>query len=198
MSLRTRSILTLARPCLVSAALCLALAATVQAQTAAPATPSTQDIIDKLKAPAAAPATRSLGTARNFRVVPTEAPADAGTGSAPPAERPNVSLAIEFDFGSAHVRGDSQAALNNLAQALNSPALQGQRFLIEGHTDATGRADYNQRLSAARAAAVSAVLVAQGVDKARLQAVGKGSTEPVDVQNPEAAANRRVRVVNLD
>ena len=114
------------------------------------------------------------------------------------APRPSVSLSIEFDFDSARVRADSLAVLGNLAQALQSPALQDARFLVEGHTDASGRADYNQRLSAQRAQAVSAWLAAQGVAPARLSAVGKGATEPALPETPNAAANRRVRIVNLD
>ncbi len=184
------------------AALCIAAAPLAGAQSAAP---STQELIEQLQP---APATRSFGARRSFKVVPAElAPSAASAASdantppappAPPAPRPSVSLSIEFDFDSAQVRADSLPVLRNLAQALQSPALLPARFLVEGHTDASGRASYNLRLSAQRAEAVRDWLASQGVARERLSAVGKGATEPALPAQPDAAANRRVRVVNLD
>jgi OmpA-OmpF porin, OOP family len=125
----------------------------------------------------------------------------AGTAPPPPpnasAPRPALSLHIQFDFNSAQVHADSQQALRNLAQALQSPALLSAHFAIEGHTDAKGRADYNQKLSQLRAQAVRDFLVQLGVDGARLQASGKGASELANPQDPFAAENRRVRIVNL-
>ncbi|MBC7956451.1 MAG: OmpA family protein [Cytophagales bacterium] len=109
-----------------------------------------------------------------------------------------MSLSIEFDFDSARVRSKSLPVLNNLAQALKSPALKDARFLIEGHTDGAGRADYNQRLSAQRAQAVSSLLASQGVAASRLSTVGKGSSDLANASDPAAAENRRVKIVNLD
>ena len=87
--------------------------------------------------------------------------------------------------------------LARLAQALVSPELADGRFRIEGHTDARGAAAYNQRLSAARAEAVAHFLVQRGVAADRVQAVGRGSSEPANPRDPIAAENRRVHVVNL-
>lgn len=167
--------------------------------------PSTQQLIEQLQAPAPA---RSLGPRRGFKVQAAESPASAAAAddttarnndtAAPVPPRPSVSLSIEFDFDSARVRSDSLPVLGNLAQALQSPALQNTRFLVEGHTDASGRADHNLRLSTQRAQAVQAWLVAQGVAASRLTATGKGASEPVQPLAPTAAANRRVRIVNLD
>lgn len=189
----------------------------------AQAAPSAQEIIEQLKPPA----TRSLGTKRGFKVQAVEAAASVATvtpvvgqpassvqrtavgPTAPPVAEPptttttpppppSVSLSIEFDFNSARVRAGSLPVLNTLAQALQSPTLKDARFRIEGHTDAAGRADYNQRLSAQRAQAVSGVLVAHGVALSRLTSVGKGASELADVAQPTAAANRRVKIVNLE
>ena len=175
---------------------CMALAAGLAAAQEAP---STEQMIEQLR-PAR---TRSL---RNLAVEPRPGagPAEAGSlaGAAPPAGaadgRPSLSLLIQFGFDSAEVQPPSRAALRNLAQALRSPELAGSRFAIEGHTDAKGRPDYNLRLSQRRADAVRDVLAGQGVESARLVAAGKGASEPADPQDPFAAANRRVRVVNLD
>jgi len=68
---------------------------------------------------------------------------------------------------------------------------------IEGHTDNTGSATENQRLSAGRAQAVQAALIAGGVDKDQVKAVGLGGLEPL-ADNSTAAGrekNRRIELV---
>lgn len=176
---------------------CVALP--VYAQTVAP---STEQMIQQLKAPR----TRSL---RNLAVeaVPATAVVDANQASdapeptvvsAAPVRRPSLSLLIQFDFNSAHVRPESQQALANLSQALQSTELLGSSFAVEGHTDAKGSADYNQKLSQQRAQAVRDFLKIKGVDEGRLLAAGKGATELANADQPFAAENRRVRIVNLD
>lgn len=68
---------------------------------------------------------------------------------------------------------------------------------IEGHTDATGGAELNQKLSLRRAQSVRQALIEEGVAPARLEAVGLGQTRPV-AGNDSAegrARNRRVEVV---
>jgi outer membrane protein OmpA-like peptidoglycan-associated protein len=71
------------------------------------------------------------------------------------------------------------------------------KLLIEGHTDAQGEADHNQRLSEARAAAVRDGLVERGVAAARLRTVGFGESRPVGDNATEVgrAQNRRVELV---
>lgn len=163
------------------------------------ADPSPAQMIDQLKAPR----TRSL---RNLAVeatpaVPTtgaSAAAVAQTASTTPTARPSLSLLIQFDFNSARVRPESQQALTNLSQALQSPELLDSRFAIEGHTDAKGSAGYNLKLSQQRAQAVREFLLARGISEARLQAIGKGASELANSAEPLAAENRRVRIVNLD
>ncbi len=163
------------------------------AQTAAP---STEQMIRQLKAPQ----TRSL---RNLSVEATSTSAQPANEATPilavsPASRPSLSLLIQFDFNSASIRTESQQALSNLAQALQSVELQNSNFAVEGHTDAKGKADYNQKLSQQRAQAVRDFLKNQGVAEGRLMAAGKGATELANRDQPFAAENRRVRIVNLD
>lgn len=196
-------------------ALPLGAVAQVQSTTG---TPSAAQMVEQLKAP---PRTRSLmgmvggsegGATRNLTIEAQQT----NTGSSAPASmngtanatgiaagneapvRPSLSLQIQFDFNSAKVRAESQQALSNLAQALRSPELMSANFAVEGHTDAKGRADYNQKLSQSRAEAVREYLAQQGVESARLQASGKGSSDLANSADPYAAENRRVRIVNLN
>jgi outer membrane protein OmpA-like peptidoglycan-associated protein len=111
---------------------------------------------------------------------------------------PSLSLAIPFEVNSARLRPESGPLLGNLVAALLSADLKGQRFVIEGHTDASGNPATNLRLSQARAEEVRLYLVALGVHASRLRAVGKGSTEPVNALDPLSADNRRVRVVTIE
>lgn len=148
-------------------------------------------------ATAAAPAT--VGAAASAGpAAATGAPVAAQTPAPTEPARPSLSLLIQFDFNSARVKPESQQALANLAVALQSPELKTFRFAVEGHTDAQGRADYNQKLSQQRADAVRDQLSSQGVAAARLSPVGKGSSELAKPDEPYSAENRRVRIVNMD
>jgi OmpA-OmpF porin, OOP family len=120
-------------------------------------------------------------------------------GNKSPTSAGQLQLAVQFDLGSANISPTSRELLAKLGVAMNSPALAGQRFRIEGHTDATGDAETNQRLSTRRAQSVQAFLEkSSGVATNRLLAVGKGSSEPIDAADPKAAVNRRVVVAVIE
>ncbi|HEX5514806.1 MAG TPA: OmpA family protein [Gammaproteobacteria bacterium] len=102
---------------------------------------------------------------------------------------------VLFPFDSAELQAGSQRALDRLARYLQ--ANPGNNILIEGHTDSTGDAAYNQRLSERRAEAVARALAQRGVDSSRIRAAGLGENFPV-ADNKTAAGrseNRRVEVV---
>ncbi len=86
---------------------------------------------------------------------------------------------------------DLRALAENLREYPNSSVQ------VVGHTDNTGQASYNLTLSQRRAQAVLGVIQSNGVGAARLQAVGKGDSEPVATNlTPEGRAqNRRVEVL---
>jgi outer membrane protein OmpA-like peptidoglycan-associated protein len=71
---------------------------------------------------------------------------------------------------------------------------------IDGHTDSQGSDDFNADLSQRRADSVMKFLVEQGIDAARLKAVGHGEREPVGSNKHAAgrAENRRVEFNILD
>jgi len=187
----------------------LLLCGAALAQTPA-AEPSAQQIIDALKAkPAVAtPETAAdpAGSApkprrtRNFAVeaaTPSEGSGKPAAAAAPPAAN-SISLAIQFDVNSDRVQPTSMQTLAALATAMKSPELSRLRFRLEGHTDASGQAAYNRKLSAMRAESVKRVLVINQVAPDRLVTEGKGSSEPVNPADPGAAENRRVRIVSLE
>lgn len=102
-----------------------------------------------------------------------------------------VNIQISFDFDSAALRADQKPKLATLCQVMQG--IDVQLFRIVGHTDASGSADYNQRLSLLRAEEVKRHLVSDcGIAATRLEAVGVGEQFPFNEQNPRADENRRV------
>jgi outer membrane protein OmpA-like peptidoglycan-associated protein len=145
----------------------------------------------------AASAPDGAASAPEAALVPVAA-GPAEMAAAPTGPPPSLALAIQFEPNSAHVRPESGALLGTLVAALQSPELKGTRFIIEGHSDARGAAAQNLRLSQERADEVRLYLVALGVHPSRLKAVGKGSSQPANGADPQAAENRRVRVVTQE
>lgn len=69
--------------------------------------------------------------------------------------------------------------------------------VVEGHTDNTGKPEYNMKLSQERAQNVMDFLIGQGVSKDRITSVGFGETRPIADNKTKKgrALNRRVDVV---
>ena len=82
---------------------------------------------------------------------------------------------VEFDYNSDKIREVSYSKLNNAAEILL--ANPNYKFFVEGHTDAAGGVDYNQKLSERRAASVVRYLVNKGVNGENLKPLGKGKSD---------------------
>lgn len=101
--------------------------------------------------------------------------------------------AILFQTASDQLQPSSFEFLNQLGEVLNSDEFL--RIQIIGHTDSDGEESSNQLLSEKRAASVSKYLQEKfGINPNRLQASGKGESEPLNSNSSpsEKAANRRV------
>jgi outer membrane protein OmpA-like peptidoglycan-associated protein len=109
-----------------------------------------------------------------------------------------VTHGILFDSGSDRIKAESYKTLTDIGTMLAEDA--SLRLSIEGHTDADGADDANQKLSQARAAAVREYLgVKHAIDGGRLETKGLGEGKPIDTNDtPEGKANnRRVELVKL-
>jgi outer membrane protein OmpA-like peptidoglycan-associated protein len=116
--------------------------------------------------------------------------------NAPEAEQ-SVNLNIPFEHNSSTLRSLAETQLEQLELALNSVSLGKDRFVVAGHTDAKGSAQYNKQLSLRRAQAVKRFLVAKGMDPKRLDTVGYGSERLLAPDRPEDPSNRRVEIRDL-
>jgi outer membrane protein OmpA-like peptidoglycan-associated protein len=111
------------------------------------------------------------------------------------AEPPLMRLQnVLFDFDRSNLRPEADAILMPVLDMLQrDPSLSVD---IEGHADWMGSDDYNIRLSQRRAQAVVDWLVARGIARERLVAVGKGEREPIATNDTAEGRqlNRRVEV----
>ncbi|MBW8888120.1 MAG: OmpA family protein [Fibrobacteres bacterium] len=101
---------------------------------------------------------------------------------------------ILFDVNSDRLRSDAESNLKNLAKVLNK--YPDTEIMVQGHTDSTGKDDYNLSLSEKRAGSVGSELVGSGVKRGRITESGMGEKSPV-ADNGTASgrqANRRVEV----
>ena len=123
-------------------------------------------------------------------------------------KRPNVTIAgkelklasqIRFAPNTSNILADSQSLLQEIAAILAQHS-EIRHIEIQGHTDDTGSAERNKRLSRERAEAVRDGLVGLGADASRLTAVGYGSDKPLGPNTSEAsrARNRRVQFMIMD
>jgi OOP family OmpA-OmpF porin len=103
---------------------------------------------------------------------------------------------ITFDTDSAVIKPESAQAIGEIAKLLKADGAL--KIYVVGHTDNTGTAEHNLKLSQERAQAVMQELVQkQGIAAARLKSYGCGQYAPVASNDTEEgrAKNRRVELV---
>lgn len=109
-----------------------------------------------------------------------------------------ISLDIRFANDSDQLTEAAHGQLAELGTALTSPELAHTRFLIAGHTSATGATEHNQHLSESRARAVRSYLVTHyHIEPQRLASVGYGAAHPLPDFPPSALEQRRVEISTL-
>jgi peptidoglycan-associated lipoprotein len=105
-------------------------------------------------------------------------------------------LPVNFDFNAADLRADAVPALNRFAQVAQRYYPMA-KITVEGFADPAGSAAYNRDLSTRRAESVRTYLTSNGLDAARLQAIGYGETRLVapGAQRDDLGAELNRRVV---
>ena len=106
---------------------------------------------------------------------------------------PNATI-IQFDTGKTAIKPDYQKKLAETAKLAKDHFIQ--QVCVQGYADKQGNADFNQKLSLARAKAVAAELRRQGVDPKFIM-VGSGGEPGGQIAsgfNRAATADRRVEI----
>ncbi|MGC3893729.1 OmpA family protein [Pseudomonas urmiensis] len=118
-------------------------------------------------------------------------------GFAPTEEGWAFDLSGKVLFGSDldSLNSQSQDIVERIGKALLSVDIQ--RVRVDGHTDASGKAAYNQQLSERRAQSVAKTLVGIGMQPQNIQTRGLGSSQPVADNSTSSGRteNRRVSIV---
>jgi outer membrane protein OmpA-like peptidoglycan-associated protein len=105
---------------------------------------------------------------------------------------------VLFESGQTDLREEAHTSLVEVVDLLQSEP--DKKIRIEGHTDSTGEAATNLKISERRANKVLEALVALGVDPARVTTAGMGEDFPIASNETEQGRNRnrRVDVILLD
>jgi OOP family OmpA-OmpF porin len=135
-----------------------------------------------------------VGLRYAFNVAPPPPP-PAPVVAAPPQPAPSRTYLVFFDWDRADLTARARQIISEAAQ--NVARVQVTRIEVNGYTDLSGTAAYNQRLSVRRADAVAAELVRDGVPRNEIVAQGFGESHPLvptapGVREPQ---NRRVEII---
>ena len=113
-------------------------------------------------------------------------------------EKELVLVGVTFAVNSANLTGTSKEELDKVVESLK--ALPHVKLEIAGHSDVSGKREYNMELSQKRADAVKDYFVGQGIDPNRLTSRGYGPDKPkYDNKTAEGRnKNRRVELIRLN
>lgn len=135
----------------------------------------------------------NLGAARGICVGTEEECSSKSETNKAPAKKSSLDMLINFGLDSAELDATARSELDEFAKALKDSRLSTLSFVVEGYTDASGSARYNDGLSQRRAQSVTAFLTSSGVEAARIKAIGMGENNP-RAPNPYDPVNRRVEM----
>ncbi len=130
-----------------------------------------------------------------FQPAPPPPPAPPPAQQAAPEVQPSRTYLVFFDWDRADLTARARQIVAEAAQA--STHVQTTRIEVNGYTDLSGTAAYNQRLSVRRAQSVEAELVRDGVARGEISIHGYGESNPLvptakGVREPQ---NRRVEII---
>jgi outer membrane protein OmpA-like peptidoglycan-associated protein len=108
-------------------------------------------------------------------------------------KRVEIDDKVMFASGKAELLPESNALLDDVADVLQENP-DAKQVEVAGHTDSTGSAEMNRKLSQDRAEAVRAYLVSKGVAADRLVAKGYGPDEPIADNNTDDGKEKNRRV----
>lgn len=105
---------------------------------------------------------------------------------------------IRFQKNSAKLIKSSFKTLDDIVKLMKK--YPQAKLEVQGHTDNSGKENYNQQLSQKRAQAVVDYFVKKGVEQDRVRAVGYGSSHPIADNSKKAGRekNRRVELVPFE
>ena len=105
---------------------------------------------------------------------------------------------VLFDLNRAELKSSGEATVRRLAEFMKE--YEARRVRVEGYTDSTGAASYNQELSERRAEAVRDALISMGISRDRVETQGFGEEYPVATNDTSGGRqqNRRVEIVISD
>ena len=114
------------------------------------------------------------------------------------AQLPQFAVEIDFENNSVAIEPKSYRTIGVIADALHHPLLRHYKFLVVGHTNATGKPEHNLELSMQRADSIMTALATTfAVPASHLVAVGVGQEMPLASTDPKSPVNRRVQLINL-
>jgi outer membrane protein OmpA-like peptidoglycan-associated protein len=144
--------------------------------------------------PAPPPAPREEPAAAAPIPAPPAAPAPMPAPPAAPAPPPAPALALTIHYNTGDAQLDRRARTAVDALVARVAAHPGWSIAVEGHADARGDADFNERLSHDRAQVVVARLGTRGLRGPRVQMAAFGATRPLAEGDAPAALRRNRRV----
>jgi outer membrane protein OmpA-like peptidoglycan-associated protein len=159
--------------------------AKVEERAAMPAAVSAEPRVEPVEVqPLAVPALREEKSLEAEPVaaqpMPQPEPEPVAMPEAPQPQMATLSADALFALGSHQLKPAAKAGLDEFASKLKS--MEFDRITIVGHTDPTGKAAMNDKLSRQRAESVKRYLVARGIPAEQIETDGVGSSMPMVIE----------------